>query len=76
MELLQFVGSIGGIAGVLAFLIFKAYNNTINQIREDRRFMENRLTSLLERDLETREENTKTLSELTTLIIRLNGRLQ
>ncbi len=44
------------------------------QIREDRKFMEDRLTDILTKDQESREENTKALTELTTVLTRMNGK--
>jgi hypothetical protein len=78
MDILQYVGSIGGIAGVLSFIIFCMYRqdrkSAADQLREDRKFMEDRLTKLLEADQISREANTKALTELTTLISRLNDK--
>ncbi len=78
-EIIQIAGSLG-VGAFLAVIIFLMY-------RRDRRDTEKRihivhtahserLESLLERDQETREENTKVMSELNTLITRLNGRLK
>jgi hypothetical protein len=47
LTILQYVGSVGGVAGILAVLIFFAYKYLVNQMREDRKFMEDRLTSLI-----------------------------
>jgi hypothetical protein len=78
MDILQYIGGIGGIAGVLAFVIFCMYRqdrkSSADQLREDRKFMEDRLTKLLDADQISREANTKALTELTTLISRLNGK--
>jgi len=69
VDLLQLASQIGGVGGVLAVLVFLMY-------RRDRNATEKRLTKLLEGDQESRENNTKALAELTTLIMRLNGRLK
>lgn len=66
MDLIEYIGSIGGIAGVLAFIMFMIY-------RQDRKYTEDRLTSLLEADQKTREDNTRALSELTTWLERKNS---
>lgn len=44
------------------------------QVRDDRKFMEDRLTSILEKDQQSREDNTKALTELTTVLTRMNGK--
>ena len=67
-ELLKMVinagGGVGAIFGLVIFFIY----------RIDRKATEKRLTRLLEEDQESRRENTKALAELTTLLIRMNGR--
>jgi hypothetical protein len=80
MEMLSYIGSIGGIAGVLAFVIFLMYRQdrkcSEDRLREDRKFMEDRLTLLIQEDQHGREKNTEVLSQLVTLITRLNGKLK
>lgn len=44
---LEYIGSIGGITGILAFLIFLAYRYLVCQMRDDRKFMEDRLTGII-----------------------------
>ena len=44
---LQYIGSIGGIAGILAVLMWLTIRHLISQMREDRKFMEDRLTQIL-----------------------------
>lgn len=73
ITLLQFVGSIGGIGAVFALIMFWAYRDTVKQLREDRKFMEDRLTGLLTeynkvcRDAnDNTMEHTKVMSELVT----------
>jgi len=79
IDILNLIGSLG-VGAFLALIIFFMYrrdrNETLRQQREDRKFMEDRLTKLLEDDQQSREANTRTLTELTTLISRLNGRLK
>jgi hypothetical protein len=43
-------------------------------LREDRIFMEDRLTKILDADQKSREEHTKALTELTTVLVRMNGK--
>lgn len=69
-----------GVGGALAVVIFIMYRrdrkSSETQIREDRKFMEDRLDKIIERDQVSREGLTKAVSELTTLLIRLNGRIK
>lgn len=69
MEFLEAVASMGGGGAVVGVIIFLMY-------RQDKRATEKRLTKLLEKDQETREEHTKAITELTTFLSRLNGRLK
>lgn len=76
---------VGGIVAVVIFIIYrldrKAYECQLvadhkaaeNQLRADRIFMEDRLTKMLEQDQKTREENTRAVTELTTVLLRMNG---
>ena len=80
MGLIEYIGSIGGIAGVLAVLMFFAYRYLVNQMRDDRKFMENRLTEVIKdyndsqkagQDVQLR--NIQVLTELTTWLKAKNG---
>ena len=77
-ELLQLAAQIGGVGGLIAVLIFLIYRidrkATEKMWRESKKFTEDRLTGLLEKDQETRSEHTKALTELTTLLTRMNGK--
>lgn len=66
VEILQIAGSLG-VGAFLGTLIFIMY-------RLDRKSSEKRLTHLLEQDQETRQEHTKTLTELNTLLKSMNGK--
>lgn len=80
MTTIEYIGSIGGIAGVLAFLIFLAYRYLVNQMREDRKFMEDRLTKVIEEyntacraNQEAMVGHTAVLTELITWLKARNG---
>lgn len=73
MDLLQYIGSVGGIAGVLAFLIFMAYRYLVHQMREDRKYMEDRLTKIIDAYNEAASDNTRVLTELITWLRAKNG---
>jgi len=78
-DVLQIASSLGVgafLAIVIAMLSFRYIRDTTAKLRDDRRYMEDRLSSLLEQDQRSREANTKVLSELVTLIQRLNGKLK
>ena len=69
-----------GIAGVLAVIIFVAYRNLVKQQREDRKYIEDRMTGIIDNyhedskaDTESRIENTKIQSELITWLKARNG---
>ena len=60
-----------GIAGILAGMIFLAYRNLVKQMREDRKYMEDRMEGIItnyhedsKADTESRIENSKIQSEL------------
>lgn len=73
MTLIEYIGSIGGIAGVLALLIFLAYKYLVSQMREDRKFMEDRLTKIIDAYNTTTSENNRVLTELIVWLRAKNG---
>lgn len=80
MTIIEYIGSIGGVAGILAVLMFFAYRHLVNQMRDDRKFMEDRLTQVIkeynEASYSTRDvllENTKIQAELYTWLKAKNG---
>lgn len=69
-----------GIAGVLALIIFLAYRNLVKQMREDRKYIEDRMAGIIDNyhddskaDTESRIENTKIQSELFQWLKGRNG---
>jgi len=69
-----------GIAGVLAAIIFVAYRNLVNQLRDDRKYIEDRMTGIIDNyhedsqaATESRIENTKVQSELFAWLKARNG---
>ncbi len=77
IDLIQIVSSLG-VGALLGLIIFFMYRwdrkATEKMWRESKKFTEDRLTDLIEKDQESRQENTKVLSELRILIERLNGK--
>jgi len=68
----------GGPVAILALVVFVMYRrdrkSSEDKLRQDRMFMEDRLTNILEKDQESREKNTSALTELTILLKSMNGR--
>ena len=73
MDLLQYIGSIGGIGAVLAYVFFLAYKRVSQQMREDRKYAEDRLTGLLKAYNNSIRKHTKVLTELITWLKAKNG---
>ena len=84
IEFLQSVGGAWGMGAVFAVILFvilmRVMKHYTSQIREDRKFMEERMTKLTddynERMQETnrsRDDNTKVLTELITWLKAKNG---
>jgi len=77
MDILQIAGSlgVGAFLGTLIFLMYrKDRKDTERRIHDVHNAHSERLEVLLEKDQETREENTKALTELNVLLRKLNGR--
>lgn len=76
-ELIKAVSSLG-VGAVLAVLIFIMYRrdrlSSENRLREDRMFMEDRLSSIIKEDQIGRKDNTAALVGLTTVLARINGK--
>lgn len=78
-ELLEVAGGlgVGALLGVIIFLMYRQ-----DRKASEKRYLEawqkseERLTMLIDRDQETREESTKIQAELRTLIEKVNGRLK
>ena len=67
---------VGAFLGLIIFLMYRQDRKaTERRIFENAKITEERLAKLLEEDQDTRKDHTKALTELTTLITRLNGRL-
>jgi len=88
LSILEAFGSLG-VGCILALVIFFMYRRECKahqqqmqllqeqyeeRMREDRKFMEDRLTGLLESDQQSREAHTKVLTELITYLRHKNGK--
>ena len=73
MSILEYIGSIGGVGAVMATLVFLCYRHLVNQMREDRKYMEDRQQSALDGYRTAMTENTKILTELFTWLKAKNG---
>ena len=63
MSIIEYIGSIGGVGAVLAVLLFLCYRHLVNQMRQDRKYMEDRQADLIHNYHEAISENTKILAE-------------
>ena len=71
MDAIQFIGQIGGIAGVLVFLIFLTYRYLVKQMREDRQFMEDRLTGIISNYNDVCQTHTNAMIKHTQVLTEL-----
>ena len=77
LEILQLTGSlgVGAFLGTIIFLMYRKDRNTTEKMwRESKKFTEDRLDELIEKDQATREANTKALTELNILLRKMNGK--
>lgn len=80
MELIEYIYSIGGVGGVFGAMVFLVYRQTIRQMREDRKYMEDRMADMVKEDQQirrddqqTRKEHTEALTQLITWLRTKNG---
>jgi hypothetical protein len=71
MSIIEYIGNIGGIAGILAVIIFLCYKYLVNQMRDDRKYMEDRLTSVLQDYNDAIKERNETMVKHTTVLTEL-----
>ena len=80
IDLMQLAAQIGGVGGLLSVIILLMYwldrRHTEKRINDVHKAHSERLEHLLEQDQETREDNTKALTELITYLKLKNGRLK
>jgi len=78
IDLLQIVASIGGVGAVFGIVIFLLYRydrrSSENRLREDRKFMEDRLDKVITAYNATTADNTKVLTELIIWLKAKNGK--
>lgn len=73
IDFLQWIGAMGGVGAVFALLLFLVYRQTTKQMREDRKYMEDRLSHVIDDYNRTSSDNTKVLWELITWLKAKNG---
>ena len=77
LELATQVGGLGGLVAVIVFLMYRRDRNATEKMwRESKKFTEDMLNEIIERDQESREKNTKVLTKLVTLLKLMNGKLK
>ncbi len=72
-EFLQWIGAVGGVGAVFAVMMFLVNRQTNKTMREDRKYMEDRMGDCLVAYNTVVKDNTKTLSELYTWLKAKNG---
>lgn len=79
-ELIKYIIEVGGIGVIFGVLMWLLLKEIIKQGRQDRVFMEDRLTTIIEeynqkcdRDHQTQQEFMKVLTELNTWLRMKNG---
>ncbi len=73
IDFMNWLAAAGGIGAVFAVLLFFVYRNTNKQMREDRKYAEDRLTSIIENYNEATAKNNQVMSELITYLKARNG---
>ena len=73
ISFMEWVGAVGGIGAVFAVLLFFVYRQTTRLMRDDRKYMEARMTTLVDEYNRTTSDNTKVLWELITWLKARNG---
>ena len=73
IDFLQWIGAVGGVGAVFAVLMFFVYRQTIKQMREDRKYWEERLSKIIDKYDETASKNTTVLTELIVWLKAKNG---
>jgi len=71
MGILEYVGSIGGVGAVFALIIFTIYRQTVKEMREDRRYIEDRMALLVQENFQIREKYIETTNKHTTVLTEL-----
>lgn len=74
MCFLEWLATIGGIGGVYALIMFAVYRQAVKQMREDRKFAEDRLSQILAEYNKAIQESTKIQYELFTWLKAKNGK--
>ncbi len=73
LSFFQWLGGIGGVGAVFGFLMYLALRDSVKTMRIDRKFMEDRLSSVIDGYNKATLENTKILAELYTWLRAKNG---
>jgi len=73
INIIQWLGGLGGVGAVFGFLMYLALRESTKTMRQDRRYMEDRLSGVLDGYNKATLKNTKVLSELFTYLKMKNG---
>ena len=73
ISFLQWIGSIGGVGAVFGLLMFFLVRENTRTMRQDRMYMEDRLSGVIDGYNKATQESTKILAELFTYLKMKNG---
>jgi len=73
VSFVQWIGSIGGVGAVFGLLMFFLLRDTSRTARQDRKYMEDRLSGVIDGYNKATQESTKILAELFTYLKMKNG---
>lgn len=73
VEFIQWIGAIGGVGAVFAVLMFFILMKVMKVMRQDRKYMEDRLTDIIDAYNKITQENIKIQTEVLTWLKAKNG---
>ena len=73
MNFLEYIGSVGGIGAIMAVLIWLNHRELVKQMRQDRKYMEDRLTDVLSDYKDAIKERNVVMTEHTKVLTQHTG---
>jgi len=73
IDFLQWIGAIGGVGAVFAILMFFVLMKVFKIMREDRKYMEDRLTAIIDAYNKSTQDNTQIQEQVLTWLKARNG---
>lgn len=71
MAAIELLGGIGGIGAVFGFLMYLLMKKLLRQMRDDRKFMEDRLTNIINQYHDDWKSHERCLGEFTKILYEL-----